>query len=134
MENSKTVKRDLYYTLDHEWIDFQGSVAYVGICQQKLSRINGIQQVKLEESAGFLKKGEVLCTLQHEEKTVKVHMPVDGKIMRINEELLENMDKEMLQHTKSNGWIALIVPSLPYMRTGLLPTSQYRELIKKSRY
>jgi len=36
MNTDKAAKRDLYYTNDHEWIDFQGTIAYTGICLFKL--------------------------------------------------------------------------------------------------
>jgi len=36
MNTDKAAKKDLYYTNDHEWIDFQGTIAYTGICLFKL--------------------------------------------------------------------------------------------------
>jgi glycine cleavage system H lipoate-binding protein len=36
-------RKDLYYTRDYEWIDFQESVAYIGICSFKLAGIKKIE-------------------------------------------------------------------------------------------
>ena len=43
MKASKSVRKELYYTKDDEWIDFHGSVAYVGVCNAKLA---GVKQIK----------------------------------------------------------------------------------------
>ncbi|SEN98147.1 hypothetical protein SAMN05660816_01801 [Niastella yeongjuensis] len=45
MEAPNTIKRNLYYTNDHEWIDFQGVVAYVGVCRFKLSGFKEIHKI-----------------------------------------------------------------------------------------
>ncbi len=131
MNTAKSVERDLYYTKDHEWIDFQGSVAYVGVCQHKLSPGQSIQEIVFLENQGFLKQGQLLCNLQYASQTIPVYMPVDGKIMRVNEVLLEKGDTDLMRQSKLNGWIVLIVPSLPYGRTGLMQPAQYVKQLKK---
>lgn len=131
MSKSKFVKRDLYYTDDHEWIDYQGSVAYVGICEFKLKGIKQVHQMLFPEMQGVMKKGEVIATIHYEDYKISIHMPVDGKIVSINEALLPEGNNLLLTQPENNGWVALIVPSQPYERKGLLQPEQYRILTKR---
>lgn len=133
MNIEKTAKRDLYYTNDHEWIDFQGSVAYVGVCSFKLLGFKEINQIVFNETTGFRKQGEVIATIKYHDYVIHVNMPVDGKIIRINEELLTSKKNILLEHAESSGWVALVVPSQPYERKGLLLPQQYR-MNGKSKY
>jgi glycine cleavage system H lipoate-binding protein len=135
MKVEKSVKRDLYYTNDHEWIDFQGSVAYTGVCDFKLLGFKEIHQVRFRETSGFTKKGEVIATIEYKDYQVEAHMPVDGKLIRINEVLQTETPNLLLQYAENKGWIAAISPSQPYERKDLLRPEQYethtrRKLVK----
>lgn len=122
----KSANKDLYYTKDHEWIDFQGSVAYTGICSFKLTGFKEIQQIDLIETSGFLKKGDVIATIKNNDYKIEAHMPVDGKLVRINDILLTSDQNVLLHHPETSGWIALIIPSQPYERKDLLLAKQYQ--------
>jgi len=123
---NKQTNKDLYYTNDHEWIDFQGSIAYVGICQFKLLGFKEIQQITFNEIEGFKKRGEVIATIKYNDYQIEAHMPVDGKIDRINDGLTRENSSLLLNQPESNGWIALVVPSQPYERRDLLLPKQYQ--------
>ena len=123
-----TVTRDLYFTPDHEWIDFQGSVAYVGVCLFKLSGIKQIQKIAFAEYSDYLKQGEVIATIHYDDYQIPVHMPIDGKIISINEMLLTGDEHILLQQPELNGWVALVVPSQHQERNGLLQAEEYRLL------
>jgi len=126
MKMEKSANKDLYYTKDHEWIDFQGSVAYVGVCSFKLIGIRVIQKIILVEPSGLKKKGDVIATIKYKDYKIDVHMPVDGKLMEVNEILLTGNRNVLLQNPENIGWIALIIPSQPYERIDLLPSKQYQ--------
>jgi glycine cleavage system H protein len=49
MNTEKTINKDLYYTKDHEWIDFRGAVANTGVCNFKLLGFKKIHQVQFKE-------------------------------------------------------------------------------------
>lgn len=125
MDTKEKTDKDLYYTKDHEWIDFQGSVAYTGICQFKLSGFKEIDQIHYKDPSGFKKKGDVIATISYNEFQIEAHMPVDGKVIQVNETLLENHNT-LLQHAQDSGWLALIVPAQPYERKDLLLPKQYQ--------
>jgi len=133
MHTEKSAKKDLYYTYDHEWIDFQGTVAYTGVCLFKLLGFKEIHQIRFREASGFKKRGDVIAVLKYNDYTIEAHMPVDGKIIQLNDALLSGNPNQLLQQAENSGWIALIVPSQPYKRKYLLLPKQY-QLNGKSKY
>lgn len=126
MDISSAIKKDLYYSNDHEWVYFQGSVAYIGLCRFKLSGIKQIQQIVFTENSGLIKHGDIVATIKWEDYQIPFHMPVDGKIISINEELTTGSTEILLQQPEDKGWIALIVPSQLHEKTGLLSSEEYK--------
>lgn len=131
MNTGKNAKRELYYTNDHEWIDFQGSVAYVGICRFKLKGIREVEQIVFAINEGVKEQGEMIAAIQYDDYEVEVHMPVNGKVISINEALLSGDRKILLEQPEYNGWVALIVPDKIQERTGLMTPEQYTLMIPK---
>ena len=115
-----------YYTNDHEWIDFQGPVAYIGVCKFKLTGFYQIHNAAFKPTTSIYKKGEIIGSLTYNDYTIDVHMPVDGRIEMINEALLSDDKNIVIEQPESNGWIALIIPTCTDGRDGLLTSEQYR--------
>jgi glycine cleavage system H lipoate-binding protein len=133
MIKDKSGNKDLYYTSDHEWIDFRGTIAYVGVCHFKLTGYKQIDKLVFKAEEGFRKQGETIAVIRYNEYEVKVNMPVDGKIVQVNTILSGDAHHELLQYPESTGWIAQIIPSQPYERKNLLMPEQYR-MNNKSKY
>ncbi len=133
MKVEKAWIKDLYYTNDHEWINFQGTVAYVGVCPFKLTGYRDIHEILFAEPSAFLKQGEIIATIIYHDYRVEVHMPVNGKLQQLNPELITGNKNILLQQAEGSAWIALINPALPYERTGLLLPKEY-QLNSKGKY
>jgi glycine cleavage system H protein len=131
MKTLEATRKDLYYTKDHEWINFQGSVAYVGVCPFKLKGIEKIERLEFEEADWLKKKGEVIATLYYDDYAIPVCMPVDGRIINLNDKLIIGDHDVLLQSPDNTGWIALIAPARPYEREGLLQSEQYKTLLRR---
>jgi glycine cleavage system H protein len=123
--HAKTSK-DLYYTRDHEWVNFQGSIAFTGVCKFKLTGFRKIEDVVFKDTAGFAKQGDTIATIKYRDYVIEAHMPVDGKILAVNENLT-NMDNNMLMECiESTAWLIKFIPAKPYDRTDLLLPRQYQ--------
>ena len=133
MNTDKTNNKDLYYTKDHEWIDFQGTVAYTGICHFKLLGFKEIHHICFKEPSGFKRKGDVIASISYNDYEIYAHMPVDGKVIQVNETLLSSNLNGLLQNAENSGWLALIIPAQPYERKDLLLPKQY-QLNGKDKY
>ena len=94
-------KRDLYYTNDYEWIDFQGSVAYIGICAFKLKGIKQIEKIEFSEENNLRKCGEVVASILYDGYKIDVHMPVNGKIISINGAIRSGNENIVLQEPEN---------------------------------
>jgi glycine cleavage system H protein len=132
MNKPKSFKKDLYYTNGHEWIDFQGSVAYIGATVLKIKKIPAVLQLRFAENEGMARQGEIVAQIECEGSTIAVRMPVDGKIISINEILLGGNHQLLIDHPENKGWLALIVPSKPYERKGLMQPEQYKQFVKQN--
>lgn len=118
--------RDLYYTNDHDWIDFQGKVAYIGVCRFKLTGFREVQQIIVNDPLGFKDKGDVIATIRYNDYLVNAHMPVDGKVIQLNEYLTKGDYSILAEQPEHNGWIALIIPAEPKERQHLLSPEEYK--------
>jgi glycine cleavage system H protein len=133
MNMKKSTAKDLYYTKEHEWIDFQGSVAYIGMCCSKLKGFRQIQEISFNDPSGFKKQGDVIATVKYNDHQVDTHMPIDGKVLQVNDKLVSGNPNMLLDCAETSGWIALIAPSLPHDRKDLLLPKQY-QMNGKSKY
>ena len=126
MQIDKIPERDLYYTNDHDWIDFQGKVAYVGVCRFKLTGFREVQQLLVTEPLGFKAKGQIIASIRYNDYIVDARMPVDGKVVQLNDLLLTGDYSILVQQPEHNGWIALIIPAEPKDRDQLLSPEEYK--------
>lgn len=131
MKTFSASKKDLYYTKDHEWINFQESIAYIGVCSFKLKGIKQVEKIIFTEEIGFKKQGDRVAVIHYDDYRIPVGMPVDGKIINLNQWLVNGQLQVLLQDTENTSWIALIVPNQPYERKNLLPHAQYNSLLKR---
>jgi glycine cleavage system H protein len=120
------MESDIFYTSDHEWIDFQGLIAYVGISNFKLLGFKAIHEVTFSEHVGFIDKGQVLAWIRYNDYRIAVHMPVDGWVLKINRLFAANDLVQMSEHLAKGGWILSITPVNAAEREGLIPSGQYR--------
>jgi glycine cleavage system H protein len=126
-------RETLYFTKDHEWIDFQDPIAYVGVCAFKLTGFKQIDQVCFHHRLGFHKRGEIIASIYYKDYQVDCHMPVDGKISLVNE-YIQAEYKDQLLEPETKGWLIQIIPSVPEGRDGLLLPGQYRLNGKRKYY
>lgn len=116
----------MYYTQDHEWIDFLGLSALTGILTTKLSNMDKVEQAAFCPVPVPLEQGAVIAEFRSASATVTVYTPVTGRVVAINPRLLNNPSL-LLNGEKHSIWIAKISPAAPYERKGLLPAQQYKQ-------
>ncbi|MBL0336186.1 MAG: hypothetical protein IPP73_13025 [Chitinophagaceae bacterium] len=131
MKIEKVAYKDLYFTVDHEWIDFLGKEARVGISPFKLTGFKEIHNLYLPEILGFFKRGDILVTMTYLDYRVEVQMPVDGKLLEINEKLREGSKRILLEQNSAYVWIARIKPLFSRERKHLILPADYPFLLNK---
>ena len=63
MKTGSSSSKDLYYTKDHEWIRFEGPIAYTGICSYQLIGFRNIDQIVFYDLTGFKKRGDKIASI-----------------------------------------------------------------------
>ena len=86
----------------------------------------GVHEIVFKEDSGFNKKSDVIAKIKYNDYQIEVHMPVDGKIVEFNKNLLSGNHDTLLLQPETTGWIAKIIPSQPYERKDLLLPQQYQ--------
>lgn len=120
----------LYYTEGHEWIQFQDSVALVGITNFKLLGFKDIDDIVFAAGQGVVRQGELIATIRYHDYEIEARMPVDGTLVECNTLLRHGQMNILLSQPEGAGWLARIMPSQPHARLGLLAANQYIESVK----
>jgi glycine cleavage system H protein len=126
MHMTNLVNKNLYYTKDHDWIDFQEHLAYIGVSNFKLIGFKEIEQIVIPKISGFMKEGEIIATVKYNGYQIVAHMPVDGTIVKINYILRFGNKNILKKYAETSGWIALIEPSRPEERNDLAKIKKYQ--------
>ncbi|MEX6689832.1 hypothetical protein QTN47_20160 [Danxiaibacter flavus] len=132
MNFSNAVTGQHYFTQDHDWVEFKGAVADIGVSAFKLTGFKAIDKIEFANVSGFMQPGDLIASIYYKDYCIELRMPIAGKIAEINSLLLTEEASALLQ---SNGtcWIARIIPAQPYERKGLVLPEEYR-MNGKSKY
>lgn len=100
------VKKGLYYTKDHEWLKVDGKEAYVGLADYAQDHLGDIVYVELPEIDDEFGKEEAFSAVESVKAAADVYMPVSGKIVEVNEALLD--EPALINEDPYENWIVKI--------------------------
>lgn len=100
------VMKDLFYTEDHEWIKVDGNMATVGMADYAQEHLGDIVYVELPEVDDEIDKGEDFAAVESVKAASDVYMPVGGKVVEINEDLID--EPELLNKDAYANWMIKI--------------------------
>ena len=128
------VMDDRKYTETDEWAKLEeGNRVRIGITDYAQKELRDIIGVELPEIDSEVGKGDVVATLESVKATGDVYSPISGKIVEVNERLLD--EPELLNTDPyGDGWIAIIEPSNPGEYEELMTSEQYIEYLKKRKH
>ena len=79
-----------YYTEEHEWIDFDGDVATVGITDFAQGQLGDIVFVEVPDTGAELSQGGDAAVVESVKAASDVYAPVDGTVTEGNAQLEED--------------------------------------------
>jgi len=84
------IKNDLLYTKDHEWLKKTSTpkVVQIGITDFAQASLGDVTFIQLPEIGKTFKKGEVFGTVESVKAVSDLYAPVSGKIVKINQDLV----------------------------------------------
>ncbi len=124
------VIKDLFYTEDHEWIKVEGNEAYVGLADFAQDSLGDIVYVELPEVDDEFEKEEGFSAVESVKAAADVYMPVDGVIVEINEELLD--DPALLNQDPYENWIVKIEIKDKAQLDELMTAEDYEKFLEEA--
>ncbi len=119
---------NLKYTKDHEWVEFDGDIAKVGITDFAQNELGDIVFIEIETEGESLEEGAVFGTVEAVKTVSDLFMPVAGEVIEINADLEANPET-VNSDPYGAGWMVKIKYSDV---DGLLSAAEYKELIGES--
>ena len=128
------VMDDRKYTKTDEWAKLEeGNRVRIGITDYAQKELRDIIGVELPEINSGVSKGDVVATLESVKATGDVYSPISGKIVEVNERLLD--EPELLNTDPyGDGWIAVLEIKDPGEYDKLMTPEQYIEYLKKRKH
>jgi glycine cleavage system H protein len=120
----------LKYTLTHEWLKIENSVATVGITDFAQHQLGDIVFVELPEVGMVFEKGSNVVEIESVKAVGDLLMPLSGEIIEINQNLVDNPGL-VNSSPFSEGWIIKIEYSHANEINELLSDDNYKLLIQK---
>lgn len=123
------VLNELLYTKDHEWIKVDGDRAYVGITDFAQDSLGDIVFVELPEVETELSKEDAFGVVESVKAASDLYIPVSGKVIEVNEDLIDNPEK--VNEDAYKNWMLIVELSDKSELDELLKSEQYEELCGK---
>ena len=131
MADEYKIEEGVYYTKEHEWAKKleDGKVA-VGVDDYAQSQLHEIVYVELPEINSEVAQADAAGAVESVKAVSDFYCPVGGKVVEVNEELLDSPDK-INTDPYGEGWIAKIEPSnLDGDLANLMDATAYAEYLK----
>lgn len=118
----------LKYTKDHEWVNFDGTTATIGITDFAQGELGDIVYVDISSVGQEVAEHDVFGTVEAVKTVSDLYMPIAGKILEVNS-LLDASPEKVNEDPYGDGW--MIKAEITGTPENLLTAAQYKELIGK---
>ena len=114
---------------DHEWIKVEGNVAYIGITDYAQKALGEIVYVELPEVDSEFSLGDVFSVVESVKAASDIFMPVDGKVVEVNEALSDEPEK--INQDANDTWIMAVELENSIESYELMSESEYIAMYEK---
>lgn len=123
------ILKDLYYTKDHEWLKVEGDEAYIGLSDYAQDSLGDIVYVELPEVDDEFNKEDAFSAVESVKAASDVYMPVDGRIVEVNESLLD--EPNLLNEDPYKNWIVKIEIADKSQLEELMTSDEYEQYLEE---
>ena len=116
--------KNLKYAKSHEWLDDLGASVKIGISDYAQDALGDIVFVNLPEIGDDVVAGERFADVESVKAVSDIYSPVTGKIVAVNEELLDAPEK--INESAYDAWF-IEVGDVSATSDDLLDASGYEE-------
>ena len=112
------------YTKEHEWVEFDGDTAIVGITNHAQESLGDIVFIDLPSVGKKVKSNEELCVIESVKAASDIYAPLDGQVIEINNNLTDDASI-VNQDPEKDGWI---------FKMKISNSNQYNNLMNLNEY
>lgn len=117
-------------TKTHEYLLEQDNKYEVGITDYAIEQLGDIVFIELPEVDAEFAKHEVFATIESVKAASEIYMPISGKVVEVNEELV-NSPELLNDETYTEKWLIKIESSADQVEfADLLDYSDYKEEVE----
>ena len=125
-----SIKEDLYYSEDHEWVREEENCLVIGVTDFAQEELGDIVFVELPEVEEELDKNDSFGVLESVKAVSDTFIPVSGKVTEVNEKLFDN--PELINDDPyGDGWLIKVDPADDTELDELLSAEEYAEFIEE---
>lgn len=123
------IKKNFYYSDEHEWVRVEGDLAYIGITDLAQRHLGDIVFVELPETGSEFEAGSTIGIIESVKAVADMHTPVSGTVTGINEALEDA--PELLNKDPYGQYIAVLKMSNPDDLKKLMNSEEYAAFCEK---
>ena len=122
--------KELLYSKEHEWVKMEDGKATIGITDFAQSELGDIVFVELPEVGDEISKDQPFGSVESVKTVSELYAPVSGKVVAINEELLDNPEY-VNESPYGNAWMITIEVTKDAEVKELMDADAYSTLIEQ---
>ncbi len=124
------MEENMLCTKTHEYILEKDGIYEVGITDYAIGQLGDIVFVELPDTDSEFSKGEVFATIESVKAASEIYMPISGKVVEINEEIV-NSPELLNDEAYENKWFVKIESEGNQVEfADLLDYSDYKEEVE----
>mgnify|MGYP002674381324 CR=1 FL=1 len=113
----------------HEWVLEEGNTVSIGLTDYAVEQLGDIVFIELPEVGTSYSKDEVFATIESVKAASEIYMPVAGKVVEVNEELINS--PELINEDAFAAWLIKIeAENFQSDSQGLLEYDDYKEEVQ----
>ena len=118
----------LFYTKEHEWIEFKNDLAIVGITDYAQSQLGDVIFVEFPEIGEDLHSGSSFGEVEAVKTVADLFAPISGKVLSVNKDIEDTPDL-VNSDPYEKGWLIKISPSNYEEKDDLMNFEEYKSFI-----
>jgi len=119
---------EIQFTKEHEWILMKDNIGLVGITDFAQKQLGDIVSVELPSVGSEFKQNDAMAIIDSVKASSDIYCPIDGKVVAVNEELLQS--PELINKSPfDSGWIVKLEPSDTSQLENLMAEEEYKKFV-----
>jgi len=119
---------EIQFTKEHEWILMKDNIGLVGITDFVQKQLGDIVSVELPRVGNEFKQNDAMAIIDSVKASSDIYCPIDGKVVAVNEELLQS--PELINKSPfESGWIVKLELSNISQLENLMAEEEYKKFV-----